>query len=286
MDIAKMSSSANQPVCVGRSVRRRDSRIHMKPRPAEPSRYLTVPPVIDVRAERADVELERADGLVAVRQEERAGRVRELGHRRHVVPVTRPEGHGRAADERGPLVDLGGEALERDAPVVLGADVDDLGAAELLRVRDLPDRRELVLADDDAVPLAREVESGHERADSLRDRGGDGDVVGRGVQEPGERGSRGLVPLDPEVPLGPVLVPARDPALHRVADALRERALRARVRVDRVLEDRELVPADSQCRHRVDPDAHLRPRYALRSSSCWMSSDALPSSTTRPVERT
>ncbi len=45
MDIAKMSSSANQPVCVGSNCARRESRTHMKPRPAVPRRYFTVPPV-------------------------------------------------------------------------------------------------------------------------------------------------------------------------------------------------------------------------------------------------
>ena len=128
-------------------VRAASSRIHMKPRPAEPSRYLTVPPVTTSAPSVRHVELERADGLVAVREQERAGRVRELGDRGHVVPVARAEGDGRAADERGPLVDLLGKPLERDAPVASGTDVDDLGAAQLLRVRDLPDRRELVLAD-------------------------------------------------------------------------------------------------------------------------------------------
>ena len=33
-------------------------------------------------------------------------------------------------------------------------------------------------------------------------------------------------------------------------------------------------------------DTHQRPRYALRRSSSWSRSAALPSSTIRPVERT
>ncbi len=144
-----------------------------------------------------------------------------------------------------------GEALDGNAPVRLGANVDDLRAAKLLCVRDLPDRGELVLADDDPVPLAGEIERGDERAHALRDRGRDGDVVGLRVQEAGERGAGGLVALDPELPLRAVLVPAREPLLGGRANAVRERSLRARVRVGRVLEDRELRP-NGQARGQVD----------------------------------
>ena len=46
------------------------------------------------------------------------------------------------------------EALGRDRTVLARTHVDDLCAAQLLRVGDLADRRELVLADHDPVPLA------------------------------------------------------------------------------------------------------------------------------------
>ena len=62
------------------------------------------------------------------------------------------------------------------------------------------------------------------------------------VQKPCEHGAGGLVPLDPELPLGAVLVPAGEPLLRRRAHAVPERPLRARVRVHGVLEDRELRP--------------------------------------------
>ena len=139
--------------------------------------------------------------------------MRELGDRGHVVAMTRPEGHRSAADERRPFVDCICEALERNAPVRLGPDVNDLGAAELLRMRDLADGGELVLADHDAVPLAREIERRDERADALRDRRRDGDVVRLGVEQASEPGPRRLVALDPELPLRPVLVPAGEPLL-------------------------------------------------------------------------
>src|SRR5215831_13774849 len=41
--MAKMSSSANQPVCVGHTRSTRSRRQKKKPRPAEPSRYLSTP---------------------------------------------------------------------------------------------------------------------------------------------------------------------------------------------------------------------------------------------------
>ena len=161
------------------------------------------------------------------------------------------------------------EVLERNAPVRLGPHVDDLRPAQLLRVRDLPDGRELVLADDDPVSLARKVERGDERAHPLRHGRRNRDVVGLGVQETGERRARRLVSLDPELPLGSVLVPAREPLLRGSANAIRERSLRARVRVRRVLEDRELVP-NGQARGQVPghvPSGQGRPCGAPRAGS-------------------
>jgi hypothetical protein len=90
-------------------------------------------------------------------------------------------GDGRAADERGALVDSLGEPLRRDRAVLLGCDVHDLGAAELLRVRDLPDGRELVLADHD-LRASLEVERGHDPAHALRDRRGHGELRRFGTQ--------------------------------------------------------------------------------------------------------
>ena len=150
-----MSSSANQP---GLCREKLGAELRPKPHEAEARRAEQVlhrAAGDDVRTQRPHVDLERADRLVAVGEKERAARVRQLRDRADVVAVARAEGHGRAAHERRPLVDRVREALEGDAAVGLGPDVDDLGAAKLLRVRDLPDGRELVLADDDPVPLAR-----------------------------------------------------------------------------------------------------------------------------------
>ena len=129
----------------------------------------------------------------------------------------------------------------RARPVRVRADPDDLGAAELLGVRDLPDGRELVLADHDAVPVAVEWQRGDERAHALRDGGRDRDVVGRRVQDACDRGTERLVALHPEVPFGAVRVPAGEPLLDRRAHGRGQRALRARVEIRRTLEDRELA---------------------------------------------
>ena len=61
------------------------------------------------------------------------------------------------------------------------------------------------------------------------------------VDQLGEAGARRLGALDPELPLGAVLVPAREVLLVGRAHAMRQRALRAGVEVRRVLEDRELA---------------------------------------------
>jgi hypothetical protein len=151
--------------------------------------------------------------------------VAEVGDRRNVVPVARAERHRCATDECRPLVDRIREALERNPSVRVGRDVNDLRPAQLLRVGDLPDRGELVLADDDAVALPGQVERGHECAHRLRDGGRDRDVVGLGVHERGEGGASGLVPLHPEIPFRSVLVPAGEPLLRGRPNAVRERAL-------------------------------------------------------------
>ena len=70
------------------------------------------------------------------------------------------------------------------------------------------------------------------------------------MQELGEPRACRLGPLDPELPLGAVLVPAGQVLLVGGAHAVRERALRARVQVGRVREDRELAAdglADGAC---------------------------------------
>ena len=135
-----------------------------------------------VRPERAHVQLDRAARLVAVGQDERARLVRRLRDRRDVVAVARAVRERRAADERRALVDSRGKLLRRDRPVLPRPYVDDLRTAQLLRVGDLADRRELVLADHDPVSLAVERQRRDERADALRDRRRDRDVVRLGVE--------------------------------------------------------------------------------------------------------
>ena len=198
MSIWKMSSSANQPVWVGSSPPS-SSRAHVEE--AEPRRgeqVLDRAAGDEVDAERARVEVDRADRLVRVGEAERARVVRDPRDLGDVVAVAGAVGDGRAADERRPLVDRLGEALRRDRPVRLGPDVDDLGAAQLLRVRDLADRRELVLADHDLRPLAAsERQRADDAVDALADRGGDRDLARLGLEQPRERRARRLGPLDP-----------------------------------------------------------------------------------------
>ena len=141
-------------------------------------------------------------------------------------------------------------------PSPSGPDVHDLGAPELLGVRDLTDRGELVLADHDPVPSGVEGKRRDERAHALRHGRGDRDVVRLGVEQARHARAELLVPLDPEVPLRPVRVPAGEPLLDRRTNAVRERTLRAGVEVRRRLEDRELAAdrsADAGRKRRTHP---------------------------------
>ena len=236
-----MSSSANQPVWVGISPSSTARRTQRNPRPAEASRYLTVPPVTKSAPSVSDVDLDRAGGLVAVGEDQSAVGVCGLGDRRDVVAVTSPIGDRRAADERRALVDRLGELLRRDRAVGLGAHVDDFGSAQLLRVGDLADRRELVVADHDPRPAAAlERHRRDDRVHPLRDRRRHSDLVGLTVEQLGEPGACRLCALDPELPLGAVRVPACQVLLVGGANPMRESTLRARVEIRRVLEDREL----------------------------------------------
>ena len=136
------------------------------------------------------------------------------------------------------LVDRLVEPLERDLRAVGGHDVH-LGAAQLLRVPDLADRRELEVADHDlaaASPKSIALASALTPAES--------DVVtatssGCAVDEARERRARRLGALDPVVPRRAALVPARQVVVVRGAHRVGERALRARVDVGEPLEDRE-----------------------------------------------
>ena len=163
-----MSSSANQPVCVGSSDERSDPRTHMNAEPGGAEQVLHRSARDDVGSERPHVELERADGLVAVGQDDRR-RARDRARAIAVTSFRCPERKETAVQQTSAVRSSIASAKRSSGmrPSASGTDVDDLGAPQLLRVRDLTDRGELVLADDDAVALAREVERRHERADPL-----------------------------------------------------------------------------------------------------------------------
>ena len=180
-------------------LRRRQPREHLAPHPEKAEagggeQVLDRSARDEVGTERAHVDLDRARRLVAVGENERPVRVGDLGDRRHVVAVARAIRDRRAADEGGALVDRLGESLGRDRPVGVGTHVHHLGAAKLLRVGDLADRRELVLADHDAVAAAAlERERRDDAVDALRDGGRHRHLVGIAVEQ-ARRSPRGQPP--------------------------------------------------------------------------------------------
>ena len=195
-----------------------------------------------VDAQRSDVERDRTRCLIAVRETERPSLVRDardFGNVEAIPGAVRDRG---AADERRPLVDGLGEALERDPAVRVGSHVHDLGAPELLRMRDLTHGRELELGDHDPGSSLLQRERADEGAHRLRDRGRDRHLRGLGAYEPCEGRAGRVRSFDPVLPLGAVLVPSGEVLLVRAPHVDRERALRARVRVGRVLEDGEASP--------------------------------------------
>ena len=216
MSIWKMSSSANQPVCVGSS---RSSSSAPDVEEAEARRgeeVLDRPAGDEVDAERPNVDVDGADGLVAVGEAERAALVRDPRDRGDVLSVTGAVRDRRAAHERRPLVDRRPRRRSTGIDPSARLDVDDLGAAQLLGVGDLTDGRELVLADDDLRPAAAlERQRADDPVHALRDRRGHRELGRLGVQQPREGGARGLRALDPVLPLGAVLVPAVEVLLVR-----------------------------------------------------------------------
>ncbi len=227
-----------------------------------------------VDAELADVQRDRAGRLVAVCKTQRAPLPRKASDLGDVEAIAAPVRDRGAADEGSPLVDRLREALERDPAVGLRAHVDDLRPPQLLCVRDLADRGELELGDHDPRAPLIERQRADERADRLRHRGRDRDLARLRVHEPRESRARRLGPLDPVLPLGAVHVPAGEVLVVRLANVRRERALRAGVRVRRVLEDREAransLPdgsASGQGRPSVAPRAGSAPTPCPRARS-------------------
>src|SRR6266540_5181313 len=103
---------------------------------------------------------------------------------------------------------------------------------------DLADRRELPVREDD-LRAPGEAEAAGQRTHTGRKRGRNGDLVRRGVDEPGERRARRLLALDPVLPGCAFLVPIAKVLLVCRADRVGERTLGARVDVHALLEDGE-----------------------------------------------
>ena len=241
----KMSSSANQPVCVGTSPASSEPRTQRKPRPGRGEQVLDRAARDEVGPERARVELDRADGLVAVGQHERALRVRDLGDRRRRRRGD-PCGTRSSRSRRGPcarrsprrsaragsMPSASGRTCTTSAPrsacaCAIWPTVGNSYSLITMRVR--PPRSSgsaetmaFTPCETDVVTAISSVEACSSRANA--------DAGGLGT-------------LDPVLPLGAVRVPAVEVLLVGGAHPMRERALRARVQVGRVREDRELLDA-------------------------------------------
>ena len=140
-----MSRSANQPVSVGVSSSASPGRVQRKREPRRAEQVLE-----DAGRERVDAELPhveriRAGRLVRIEEAQRAALVRDPRDLLDREPRAVPVADRRHGNDRGALVDR--------LVHLLGRDDVHLRAAQLLRVPDLADRRELVVADHDLRPL-------------------------------------------------------------------------------------------------------------------------------------
>ena len=217
-----------------------------------PSRYLTVPPVTTSAPKRADVELDRADRLVAVGEDDGAVRMRGLGDRGsrragarsgRRARCSRPARCGRRSRRRSARAEIdpsaSGRTCTTSAPrsscaCAIWPTVGNSYSLITIRLRPPSSRSAETSA---LTPCDTEVVTATSS--------------GGGVHELRERGTGALVLLHPEVPLRAVRVPPVEPRLDRLAHAVAERALRARVQVRRRLEDGELA-ADRGADARVD----------------------------------
>ena len=129
----------------------------------------------------------------------------------------------------------------RDRPVGLGPHVDDLGAAQLLRVRDLADGRELVLADHDLRPRAQ-VERGDDPLTPCVTEVVTASSAGSALSSRANAARAASARSTQTAHSAPFSSQPVEVLLVGGAHAVRERALRARVQVGRVREDRELAP--------------------------------------------
>ncbi len=255
----------------------RSRRTNMNARPADASRYFTVPAVSRSTPSARDVEWDRARGLVAVREAERAPLAGEARDLRDVEAVA-------ACDTR--------SRCSRRAPSARRSPPRSARAGSGRRApgaRARPPRRAAPARARSARPSGTRTR--RSRSDcGRRSRGSaltsaltacETEVVtaisaGCGVHEPRERRPRRLGPLDPVLPLRAVLVPASEVLVVGLADVDRERALRAGVRVGRVLEDREAradgltdgAGASGQGRPFAAPRAGSAPTPSPRARSC------------------
>src|SRR5207253_8654523 len=125
----------------------------------------------EIAVERPDVDRDRAHRLVRIEEDESPALVRKLDHTGDVGPASVAEADVGDRDKRRLLVDRGVEAFERDRRIGLRGNVDDAGAAALLRMPDLTDRRELEIADHDFVAPLLEAETAGQCTYAGRDRG-------------------------------------------------------------------------------------------------------------------
>ena len=252
-----MFRSANQPVCVGASPSIRSGRHQRKPSPAEASRYFSTPaPRKSTPSSRTSIGYV-PDRLVGVEQDERAAGVRELDDLLDREPRAVAVADRGDRDERRPLVDRRVEALERDLRRRRRGHGRPRRPRSSCACQIWPTVGKLEVGHDDARPLARSLKRARQRAHAGRERGRDGDLVGPGADEPGERRSGRLGALDPVVPGRAAVVPARQVVVVGGTHRIRERALRARVDVDEPLEDRE--PVSAAVRHGRGVNGQGRP---------------------------
>ena len=210
---------------------------------AEP---LDAPADREVDVERRHVERHAADRLVRVEHDVGADLVRALDDRLDVLDAPGLEDDVADRHEQRPLVDRGDDLL------LVAAD-DDLGPAGLLRLLEVPDRREVLLLVHDPPPLSAQVEA---RED---DRLGDGHVLvhHRRARRRADQ-ARDLV-ADGDRQLPPALAPGPDAArvprvrvLGQAALGLGgHRAQRVADQIRRLREDREALAVVGQLQRRA-----------------------------------
>ncbi len=133
----------------------------------------------------------------------------------------------------------------------------DAGAAAGLGMPDLRAGGEFEIGHHHLVALAGKIEGAGQRIEPGRYRGGDGDLVGSGIQQRGHALAHRLVLADPQIPVGAEQQAILHIGVEGGLDAVGQRAIGAAIEIGLARQHGKLAPQRGKIRGH-DPTLHSK----------------------------